>query len=78
MTTTVTRPLTIHHAPARRADLLAIVALHEDATRRVVRNDTSAEAEALWQATWNLRKDVIAALERCETAEAQALWARNE
>ena len=39
---------------------------------------TEAQAVATWDAVWQLRLDVIAALERCEAAERAARWVRDE
>jgi len=51
---------------------------HEEVARYRARHLTEAQAEATWSAVWQLRLDVIAALERCEAGERAARWVRDE
>ena len=63
---------------SRRHDVLGALVDHEDNTRRSLETMRPAEAEATWQAVWQLRVDVSAALDRCEEAEREAKWATDE
>jgi hypothetical protein len=75
-----TRDTSLANAPERRAELLAVLASHEEDVRFLLNTSTlrPAVSDALWSATWELRLDVIAALDRCEKAEGQARYAHDE
>lgn len=66
------------HAAARRRDLAAALERSEDLTRRRIAEVPEPQATALWDATWQLRRDVMEACDRCERAEGQGRWARDE
>lgn len=62
----------------RRADLMAVLDLHEDGLRRRLDRMRPAVDRAVWSASWQLRCDVADALDRCERAEREARWARED
>ncbi len=66
------------HAGARRRDLATALERSEDLTRRRIAKVPEPQATALWDATWQLRRDVMEACDRCERAEGQARWASDE
>jgi hypothetical protein len=61
-------------AVARRHDVLGALVDHEDASRQSLEAMKPAQADATWQAVWQLRVDVAAALDRCERAEREAKY----
>lgn len=63
---------------ARRRDVLGSLEPHEERTRRSLETMKPAQADATWQAVWQLRLDVAAALDRCEEAEREARWVCDE
>ena len=62
----------------RRATIVDCLDSYEEVARYQARHLTEAQAEATWDAVWQLRLDVIAALERCEAGERAARWVRDE
>lgn len=66
------------HARPRRRDLLDVVNRHDDATRAALEHMRPAQADATWNAGWQLRRDVVAACDRCDRAEEQARWAHED
>jgi hypothetical protein len=68
----------MRHALERRLDFIGVLDEHEDSTRFLLDADRLHPAvdDALWSATWQLRLDVIAALDRCERAERDSRFAR--
>ena len=62
----------------RRATIVDCLDSYEEVARYRARHLTEAQAEATWSAVWQLRLDVIAALERCEAGERAARWVRDE
>jgi len=75
---TPTLPIAVQAVAARRADVLGALVVHEDATRRSLETMKPAQADATWQAVWQLRSDVATALNRCEAAEREAKWASDD
>ena len=65
------------HAAGRRHRLAAALEWGEDQTRALITNMPEPQATAIWDATWQLRHDVMAACERCECSEKWARWARD-
>ena len=65
-------------ARRRRASIVDCLDSFEEVTRYRERFVGEDQAAACWDAAWRLRRDVIAALERCEEAERSARWARDE
>jgi hypothetical protein len=65
-------------ASRRRATMLDCLDSYENVTRYRARFMSDAQADAIWSAVWQLRTDVVAALERCEAAEREARWCRDE
>lgn len=66
------------HCRDRRRDLLSVLSLHETATRLCLDAMNPAQDRESWDASWQLRRDVIAALDRCDRREQLAKWARDE
>ena len=66
----------------RRASIVDCLESYEEVTRcrrwELEEKGKWGESEAIWDAAWHLRLDVVAALERCETAERAARWASDE
>ena len=62
----------------RRDDVAAVLAYHEEEVRRVLPSMREARAAAVWEAVWQLRKDVVDAVDRCTQAERDARWARED
>lgn len=66
------------HCWDRRRDLLDVLNFHDTATRRCLDAMNPAQDRESWAASWQLRRDVIAALDRCDRHEQLAKWARDE
>jgi hypothetical protein len=62
----------------RRSSIVDVLDSYEEVTRYRERFMTEAQAVAVWDAVWQLRSDVMAALERCEEGERAARWVRDE
>ena len=65
-------------AKRRRASFLDLLQSYESVTQYRFRMMTESQGDACWAAVWQLRKDVVAALDRCEAAERSARWVRDE
>ena len=68
----------VPHGQKRRQQLLTVLERGEQRTRKLIRHMPEARQAAIWRATWQLRMDVIAACDRCATAERDARWAQDD
>ena len=66
------------YAWRRRASIVDCLDSYEEVVRYRRRVMTEAQHVAVWEASWQLRMDVVAALDRCEGAEQAARWVRDE
>lgn len=62
----------------RRSDVMCVLDHHESFVRRRCDHMRTARARAVWDASWQLRKEIADALDHCEQAERDARWSREE
>lgn len=66
------------YAKRRRAGFCDLLDSFEEVTRYRFRMMSDSQGDAVWAAVWQLRKDVIGALDRCEAGERAARWVQDE
>ena len=66
------------YAALRREAMIEVLNDFDEHVRLALRFLTPAQAGATWDAAWQLRKDVIEAIDRCEAAERDAKWTHGD